>query len=104
MTEVVALGAACVATARYETPTNSVMQITDRISSVCAALRDCGRRNALTPFAIASTPVSADDPDAKAFRITKTVSRPVPAATGCGTTACGHVPSAHLTSPAPIAP
>ena len=38
-----------------------------RINSVWPALRDCGRRKALTPFAIDSTPVSADEPDANAF-------------------------------------
>ena len=35
-----------------------------------AAFTPCGRRNALTPFAIASTPVSAVEPDAKARRTT----------------------------------
>ena len=39
--------------------------------SVRAALRACGRRNALTPLAIASTPVSAVEPEANARRRTK---------------------------------
>ena len=34
--------------------------------SVLAALRACGRRNAVTPFEIASTPVSALQPEANA--------------------------------------
>ena len=34
--------------------------------SVLAALRACGRRNAGTPFEIASTPVSALQPEANA--------------------------------------
>ena len=38
---------------------------TPRIVRVCAAFRPCGRRNALTPFEIASVPVSAEDPEAK---------------------------------------
>ena len=39
----------------------------------------CGCRNALTPFAIASTPVSAVEPDANARSTTKSVTAPVPA-------------------------
>jgi hypothetical protein len=43
-------------------------------ASVVAALRDCGRLKAGTPFEIASTPVSAVEPDEKACRITNSPS------------------------------
>ena len=59
----------------------------------------CGGRNALTPFAIASTPVSAVDPDANARRRTKSVTAPTPVAAGCVTVACGHEPTAQRPSP-----
>ena len=42
------------------------------IASVSAAFRACGRRNAGTPSAIASTPVSAVAPDENARRIANT--------------------------------
>ena len=86
-TESVELGIACRCTARYETPRNKVIAITPRIASVCAAFFPCGRRNALTPFAIASTPVSAVDPDENARRRTKSVIVPAPTGSGCGVTA-----------------
>src|SRR6266542_4744155 len=71
-------------------------------SSVRAAFRAWGGRNAVTPFEIDSTPVTAAEPDAKALSRTKTVSVPVPAASGCGTSACGHAPAVHLASPTEI--
>src|SRR5712672_1189226 len=55
-----------------------------------------------TPFAIASTPVRAVEPDAKARRTTNTVTAPTPAVIGCGTTARGQPLEAHLTIPPPI--
>ena len=69
------------------------------IPRVAAAFRACGRRNAGTPFEMASTPVSAVDPDENAWRITK---RLAPAAAparmwSAGTTAWGQPPAAHLT-------
>ena len=42
--------------------------------SVVAAFFDSGRRNAGTPFEIASTPVSATAPDEKPLRIRKSPS------------------------------
>ena len=54
-----------------------------RTTSVCAALRRGGRK-APTPFEIASTPVSAAAPDAKARMTTSTPTAPTPAATGSG--------------------
>src|SRR5436305_14885261 len=86
-TDAVDLGRACSWTARYETPRKSAIAIGPRIASVAAALRPCGQRNALTPFAIASTPVSAVDPDENARRRTNSVTPPAPTATGCGVTA-----------------
>ena len=64
--------------------------------SVLPALRACGCRNAVTPFEIDSTPVSAADPDANAFKRTKRVSVPVPTATGCGTVATGAIAEKRL--------
>jgi hypothetical protein len=86
-TEALALGRACVCTARYETPTKSEIAIVPRTASVIAAFRPCGRRNALTPFAIASTPVSAVEPDEKARSRTNSVIVPVPTGSACGVTA-----------------
>src|SRR4051812_25286590 len=86
-TEAGELGRACRCTARYETPRNRKIAIEPRMASVWAAFLPCGRRNALTPFAIASTPVSAVDPDENARRRTKSVIVPVPTGSACGTTA-----------------
>src|SRR6266511_3429191 len=86
-TETVVLGRACMCTARYETPMNSVIAIPPMISRVRAAFLPGGGRNALTPFEIASTPVSAAAPDANARRTTNTPTAPAPAAMGCGTCA-----------------
>ena len=86
-TESVELGSACRWTARYETPRKSEIAMTPRIASVCAAFLPCGRLNALTPFAIASTPVSAVDPEEKARRRTKSVIVPAPTGSGFGVTA-----------------
>ena len=86
-TESVVLGRACSFTARKETPRKSVIAITPSTPSVVAAFFPCGRRNALTPFAIASTPVSAVDPDENARRRTKSVIVPAPTGSGCGVTA-----------------
>src|SRR5690242_10703018 len=100
-TESDALGRACIATARYETPTKRVTAIAPRTASVAAAFRPCGRLNALTPFAIASTPVRAVEPDENARRRTNSVTAPAPAGSGCGTTAVGHEPTAHRATPVP---
>ena len=81
-TDAVELGAACTCTARYETPRNIAIASVPRTPSVFAAFFPCGWRKALTPFAIASTPVSAVEPDENARRRTKTVTAPVPAASG----------------------
>ena len=56
--------------------------------SVLAALRACGRRNALTPFEIASTPVSALQPEANA-RSSTTDAHPAARPTGAGSGTCG---------------
>ena len=45
------------------------MLIAPITASVVAALRDCGRLNACTPSAIASTPVRAVDPEENARRM-----------------------------------
>ena len=72
------------------------------ITSVCAAFFDCGRRNAVTPFEIASTPVSALEPDANARRTRKRPTAPAPAASGWTLTACGVSPVAIFQRPTPI--
>src|SRR6266849_3779642 len=86
-TDAVELGRACRCTARYETPRKRKIAIVPRIARVCAAFFPCGRRNAFTPLAIASTPVSAVEPDENARRSTKRVIAPVPTGSACGTTA-----------------
>ncbi len=58
-------------------PTNMVTARNAIPSSVRAALRLLGRRNAGTPLLIASTPVSAVQPLAKARRISSTARTPV---------------------------
>src|ERR1700694_5408800 len=68
-------------------------------TSVFAAFLPEGFLKALTPFEIASTPVSAAAPEAKACRRTNTPTTPRPAATGCGATARGHWPTAHFPTP-----
>ena len=57
----------------------NAIEMTPRMKSVLAAFFACGCRNALTPFEIASTPVSAADPDANARSSRNTVTAPVPA-------------------------
>src|SRR5205085_5951518 len=93
ISETVWLGRACVCTARYDTPRKSEIAISPSATSVAAAFRPFGGLKALTPFEIASTPVSADAPEAKARRTTKRPAAPAPAASGCGTVACGQEPT-----------
>ena len=101
-TEAVSLGRACILTVSHDTPRKKVIAMTPRANSVLAAFFACGWRNALTPLEIASTPVSAADPDAKARRSTNKVTAPAPAGSGCGATAWGHVPMPHFTPPTAI--
>ena len=78
-----------------------MIAIAPRTASVVAAFLPCGFRKALTPFAIASTPVSAVEPDANARSSTNSVTPPAPAAIRSGTTACGGSPRIVLTRPTP---
>ena len=71
-----------------------------RMPSVRDALRAWGRRNALTPLAIASTPVRAVDPEAKARMSTKNPIAPTPTGIGSGATVGPHTPSAQRAAPA----
>ena len=57
-------------------PTNIVMAVLPMSASVRAAFRLLGLRNAGTPLAIASTPVSAVQPEAKARSTKKAKARP----------------------------
>ena len=59
-----------------------MIAIVPSTASVFAAFFPCGCRNALTPFAIASTPVSAVEPDEKARSRTKSVRALVPTGSG----------------------
>ena len=70
------VGSACMCTASHDTPRNIAIATTPSTSIVFAAFLPCGRRNALTPFAIASTPVSAVEPDENARSTTKSVTAP----------------------------
>src|SRR4026208_1803650 len=81
-TETLALGCACMCTASQETPMKSVIAIRPIAGGVRAAFFPAGARKALTPFEIASTPVSAAAPEAKAWRRTKRPTTPAPAAIG----------------------
>src|SRR5215470_20093387 len=95
-TETLVLGIACMCTASHEVPMNSAIAIEPITRSVRAAFLPAGGLNALTPFEIDSTPVSAAAPDANARRTTNNVTAPVPAAIGSGTCACGQAPTAHF--------
>ena len=70
------LGYGAVRWASTETPKNSTPRIPAIHMSVIEAFLDSGRRNAGTPFEMASTPVSATAPDEKPFRMMKSVSVP----------------------------
>ena len=71
--------------ASHEIPRNIVIAITPMIASVSAAFFACGRRNAGTPFEIASTPVSAVEPEENACRITNSeIACTVVATSGAG--------------------
>jgi hypothetical protein len=100
-TDAVSLGRACICTASQDVATNKLIAIAPITYSVRAAFWACGRRNAVTPFEIDSTPVSAAAPDENALSRAKRVIVPVPAASGWGTSATGHEPTAHF--PMPIA-
>ena len=52
------------------------------MASVVAAFLPCGRLNAFTPLAIASTPVKAVEPEEKARSNTNRVTAPAPLAIG----------------------
>jgi len=98
-TDTVALGRACIFTARYETPRKNVIATTPIAIRVREAFRACGFRNAVTPFEIDSVPVSATDPDENALSNTKRPSPPLPAGSACGTVACGQAPVIPFTKP-----
>ncbi len=59
--------------ARSDTPSTSEPRITAISTMVMRALRDSGRRKTLTPLEMASVPVRAEPPEAKARRTTKMV-------------------------------
>ena len=68
-------------------PTNMLIAIVPMSARVVAAFWLLGLRNAGTPLAIASTPVSAVQPEANARRARKTNARPTSwSCPGSGTT------------------
>ena len=69
-------------------------------SSVFAAFVAWGFLKALTPFAIASTPVRAPEPEAKARRSTKMVTAPVPLEAGWARRRAAAIRAAHSTADA----
>ena len=70
-TESVELGIACTCTARYETPRNIAIASAAEHAERLRGVLPLRMPEALTPFAIASTPVSAVDPDENARSRTK---------------------------------
>ena len=78
-----------------------MIAITPMATSVLAAFCDFGGRKALTPFEIASTPVSAAAPEAKARSTTRTPTVPTPVASGSGVVATGQLPARHFPTPVP---
>ncbi len=73
--------------------------MTPMIPSVVAAFRGCGRRNACTPSAMASTPVRAVAPEENARRIRNSDSACVSSSGRCALSACGQPPM-QLAAPA----
>ncbi len=61
-------GTLCVSAARADTPRNMTPRIVLMRTSVVRALRACGFRKMLTPLEMASVPVMAELPLAKARR------------------------------------
>src|SRR6058998_1137035 len=71
-----AIGTTCSLEARNDTARNDEPRIRPIHTRVICALRHSGLRNAGTPFEIASTPVTAAPPDAKARKRMKIVTAP----------------------------
>jgi len=83
-------------------PRNIATETTPRMARVPAAFLAWGRRNAGTPFEMASTPVSAVEPDANARRMkySPIAAVALPVAMACTSeTACGHAPPRHRATP-----
>ena len=74
--------------ARYESPRNIRPSVDPIHISVVLAFFHSGGRNAGTPFEMASTPVTAAPPDAKACRIRNSEMGPVVRMTSVGGTGC----------------
>jgi hypothetical protein len=70
-------------------PMNMVTVMNPIIESVAAAFRDCGRRKACTPLEIASTPVSAVEPEEKARRMRNKLMPAVASRWSSAVAACG---------------
>ena len=85
-------------------PRNMVMAMVPMMARVSAAFLACGRRKAGTPFEMASTPVSAVEPEEKARRMTNSPMGPATlasSAAGAIGSADGQPPR-HRKSPTPI--
>jgi hypothetical protein len=81
-------------------PRNMVMLMPPITARVVAAFFDCGRRKAWTPSAMASTPVRAVAPEAKARSRRKNPRAPIGSSWMPAVAAVGH-PVTHLANPSP---
>jgi hypothetical protein len=81
-------------------PVNMVIANPPMIIKVMAALRDLGLRKAGTPLLIASTPVSAVQPEANARSASSTVRYPP---TGWLAVRCSAAPDANFSPPPAVA-
>ncbi len=98
MTVVLSLGTMCILAASHEMPMNMVpssMPMTTRVSRACLA---SGALKAGTPLEMASTPVMAAPPEAKACSTSMMVAAPVASSTtgSVGTTYCSPPPKTAL--------
>ncbi len=95
------LGSGCPLLARKLIPRNIDTAIVPMMARVVAAFRAWGRRKAGTPLEMASTPVSAVDPEEKAWSTTNnpTVLAVPMGKSSLGAMARGHAEVAHLINP-----
>jgi hypothetical protein len=94
------LGRASIFQVSTETPMKSRIAIPPMTISVLEAFTACGRRNAGTPFEIASTPVRALHPDANARSTTISPTLPArPTGAASGTCAVGQPDTSPRTKP-----
>ncbi len=93
-------GTTCQRRISSPSPSSMTPSSTPSDTSVCWARRTRGCRNCGTELAIASTPVSAEHPDANALRISSTPTASVAdgIVVDTGTTGCGRIRPTTMTS------